>query len=251
MHTFIAVFLLAVQSFCDGVPRNKYPVLHIPDDVVVNGGFMYDEGDEEKRALCTENEKDKQSSCPYWEAKGYCDQGHIYHDFMMDNCYASCGYCELPPTPPPAVDKIACLQAHNAKRDIHGASSLVWDDTLEQHAKEWADHLLSEGKGLKHATQTGEGENLYWGKTSSHRTCEDAMNSWYDKEEKLYDYNNPGFSPETGHFTQVVWKATTAVGVALAANKSEDGWIETYIVARYSPQGNIRGRFAENVERPQ
>lgn len=50
---------------------------------------------------------------------------------------------------------------------------------------------------------------------------------------------------------QVVWRATTAVGVALAANKSEDGWIETYIVARYSPQGNIRGRFAENVKRPQ
>lgn len=25
----------------------------------------------------------------------------------------------------------------------------------------------------------------------------------YDSEEPKYDYKNPGFSPETGHFTQV------------------------------------------------
>ena len=26
----------------------------------------------------------------------------------------------------------------------------------------------------------------------------------YDREEPLHDYKNPGFSPETGHFTQVI-----------------------------------------------
>ncbi|GGL05107.1 CAP domain-containing protein [Nocardia jinanensis] len=31
-----------------------------------------------------------------------------------------------------------------------------------------------------------------------------------------YDYADPVFSTTTGHITQVVWKATTKVGVAMA-----------------------------------
>ena len=30
-----------------------------------------------------------------------------------------------------------------------------------------------------------------------------------------YDYSNPGFSETTGHFTQVVWVSTTALGCAM------------------------------------
>lgn len=40
------------------------------------------------------------------------------------------------------VDPDACLKAHNEKRALHpGTPMLVWDDTLAQHAKTWADHL--------------------------------------------------------------------------------------------------------------
>lgn len=31
-------------------------------------------------------------------------------------------------------------------------------------------------------------------------------------EASMYDYDNPNFSEETGHFTQLVWKNTTTVG---------------------------------------
>jgi hypothetical protein len=31
-----------------------------------------------------------------------------------------------------------------------------------------------------------------------------AIKAWMEDEEGLYDWNNPGFTHETGHFTQVV-----------------------------------------------
>ena len=45
---------------------------------------------------------------------------------------------------------------------------------------------------------------------------------------------------------QVVWKATTAVGVAQASRGSGFSK-EIFIVARYSPTGNVLRRFQKNV----
>lgn len=53
------------------------------------------------------------------------------------------------------------------------------------------------------------------------------------------------------HFTQVVWKRTTHVGVGIASRKTKlpNGFTEvtTYIVARYYPAGNVNGQFIDNV----
>ncbi|KAL9972633.1 hypothetical protein ACROYT_G018979 [Oculina patagonica] len=146
------------------------------------------------------------------------------------------------------VDAGACLRAHNAKRALHqDTPALVWDAKLARRAKKWAKRLAKKGK-LEHESNTGEGENLYWSRGSAIKTCSDAVAAWYS-EIKDYNYNNPGFSSGTGHFTQVVWKKTTKVGVALKKKKISKGKIETYIVARYSPPGNYRGQFQQNVER--
>lgn len=71
----------------------------------------------------------------------------------------------------------SCLRAHNTKRELHRASSLIWDETLAEHAKEWAERLVSLG-GMQHAHGTGEGENLYQSKGFQVSTCLDAVNSW-------------------------------------------------------------------------
>ncbi|XP_068750095.1 ectin-like isoform X2 [Montipora capricornis] len=156
-----------------------------------------------------------------------------------------------------AVKINACLYAHNKDREDHDAAGLVWDAGLAEDAQEWADHLAYDVGGMVHAQNTGQGENLYWSQGSHVATCADAVKAW-DAEEVDYDYNHP---PHTfkdflsakkpyGHFTQVVWKGTTKVGVAITT-KGEAPYIETFIVARYSPQGNMLGRFEENVHRPQ
>ena len=56
------------------------------------------------------------------------------------------------------------------------------------------------------------GENLAMS-TNPNRADDYATVNWYD-EIIDYDYNNPGFSMATGHFTQVVWVGTKKVGCA-------------------------------------
>ena len=61
-----------------------------------------------------------------------------------------------------------------------------------------------------------------------------------------YDFNNGGFSGGTGHFTQVVWKGSTVLGIGRAEGE-ERGMKCAYIVGRYKPAGNMPGDFPENV----
>lgn len=74
-------------------------------------------------------------------------------------------------------------------------------------------------------------------------SCQYAVSEWYS-EKKLYDYNNPDFSFETGHFTQLVWKNTERLGCASSKSKSTNN---IYVVCNYDPWGNYRGQFEENV----
>ena len=62
-----------------------------------------------------------------------------------------------------------------------------------------------------------------------------------------YNFKRDGKQVGTGHFTQIVWKDTKALGIGLAASKSEDGHICSYVVARYSKAGNDLGTIRSNV----
>lgn len=71
----------------------------------------------------------------------------------------------------------------------------------------------------------------------------DAVNSWY-AEISMYNFDSPGFSSGTGHFTQVVWKSSQKLGVGFAL---ANGGTVIYTVAQYSPPGNYIDQFRENV----
>ena len=79
---------------------------------------------------------------------------------------------------------------------------MTWSDDLAKEAKTWADYL-AENKTLKHAPNLQAGENLYLsGKPPPKEPCAEATKLFYG-EIKNYDFNKPGFSGNTGHFTQV------------------------------------------------
>jgi hypothetical protein len=62
----------------------------------------------------------------------------------------------------------------------------------------------------------------------------DGLKAWYD-EISLYNYNNPVFSSGTGHFTQMVWKSSTALGCAFMNCPTLTGWApgRFYMVCRW------------------
>ena len=53
---------------------------------------------------------------------------------------------------------------------------------------------------------------------------------------------------KTGHFTQVVWKESTVLGIG-RAEIEQDGKRCAYIVGRYKSAGNMVGSIEENVPR--
>ncbi|KAL0577677.1 hypothetical protein V5O48_004325 [Marasmius crinis-equi] len=142
--------------------------------------------------------------------------------------------------------KQSVVRQHNEYRSRYGAPGLTWSDALYPDTLKYAQQCK-----FQHSNGGGKyGENLAAGTGNSYGFT-NGLKSWMDEASK-YDYNHPGFSSGTGHFTQVVWKSSKQVACAIA--NCRGGTIfqqpSKYIICRYTPPGNFQGRFAENVGRP-
>ncbi|GAA1004836.1 serine protease [Acrocarpospora pleiomorpha] len=145
--------------------------------------------------------------------------------------------------------KDQALDAVNASRAKYGARPLTWNDALYPDAERWA-----LGCRFQHSDAHGRyGQNLYAtsGATSASAAITDAFKSWM-AEASRYGYHHPGFSRATGSFTQVVWKSTTQLAVAVAQCPGGTIFpsVSYFVVARFSPPGNFAGQFPQNVGRP-
>merc|ERR1712048_938075 len=97
---------------------------------------------------------------------------------------------------------------------------------------------------MEHEKNIGVGENVFWTYFSgcSFTTCSAAVKMWYDE---IHDYDFATTKPKDstkaiGHFTQVVWESSVAIGVGIAYGVNGDGDVDVYIVGRYSPGGNMQ-----------
>ncbi|SMN21736.1 similar to Saccharomyces cerevisiae YJL079C PRY1 Protein of unknown function [Maudiozyma saulgeensis] len=130
------------------------------------------------------------------------------------------------------------LAEHNKKRELHkDTPDLTWSETLASYAQNYADSYDCSGNLVHSGGQYGENLAVGYGTTGS-------VDAWYN-EISNYDFSNPGFSSNTGHFTQLVWKSTTQVGCGV---KSCGGVWGDYVICSYDPAGNVSGEYADNVE---
>ncbi|KAF9384565.1 hypothetical protein CPB97_005561 [Podila verticillata] len=129
------------------------------------------------------------------------------------------------------------LDTHNKFRALHGAGPLTWNDKAAKFGNNWIQACKFQHSGGPF------GENL----AAGYKDFKTSITAWYN-EEKQYNYNNPGFSGATGHFTQVVWKDTKSVG---CAKKFCPGNNWTIYICNYQAAGNIVGNngayFRKNV----
>ena len=143
-----------------------------------------------------------------------------------------------PPPEAPAGDEApasmkAILEAHNQVRARHCAAPLAWSKKLAKVAQAWADSLARRGCAFDHSGGA-YGENLAGG-TSGTLDAAGVVDMWY-RERKGYDFRGGGFSMNTGHFTQLVWRGTTHLGCGTVSCKGLDLW-----VCNYDPPGNFVG----------
>jgi uncharacterized protein YkwD len=154
-----------------------------------------------------------------------------------------------PPTTSPTSGSVptnfadAMVYWHNQYRSLHGVPNVTWNQTLADYAANYATQCST-----SHSGSPDYGENLAYG---GYTNPSYYIYLWYD-EIKSYDFNNPGFSTTTGHFTQVVWADSLQIGC---------GWVSScgstlgsdypnYLACEYYPYGNVDGEYATQVPRP-
>ncbi len=134
------------------------------------------------------------------------------------------------------------LAVHNRERSTLGLEPMRWSPTLVQSAQRWADHLAETGR-FEHAPGSGrapEGENL-WAGTKGYFAPEAMVDAWtrekqYFRRGTFPNNSVTGKVEDVGHYTQIVWRATTQVGCAKATGAAED-----VLVCRYAEAGNYIG----------
>lgn len=137
------------------------------------------------------------------------------------------------------------VDAHNAVRGaVEEPSSyqgtwqplppVSWSNEVAATAQEWANHLRDAMDcGLEHADGSGYGENLAAG---SNVDAQRAVDMWASEKES-YSYSAEYvFENDTGHYTQIVWRASTKIGCASASCGRS-----SVVVCRYDPPGNFIG----------
>ncbi|HET8897533.1 MAG TPA: CAP domain-containing protein [Rhodanobacteraceae bacterium] len=149
-------------------------------------------------------------------------------------------------TTPNSVEARAVLAYHNLVRDsVAPAASapltpLTWDADLAAMAQMWADNCEFE-----HGGHGNYGQNLYAASGFTPMLV-DAAKEWA-WERRDFDYATNTCTPgqDCGHYTQMVWSATTQLGCGMAqcVNHNPIGkgpW--SLVVCDYGPAGNFVGQ---------
>ena len=146
------------------------------------------------------------------------------------------------------------LKRHNYYRKHHQVGPMYLTAKLNEYSQKYAE-TLAEINEMEHSTNdqlykiygdwTGENLYTYWTSVSNLTlTGADAVDSWY---KEIFDYDFKKCDTKNGkaigHFTQLVWKGSTQLGIGVAKNKQNN----VYVVANYHKGGNVVGNYPQNV----
>jgi len=136
------------------------------------------------------------------------------------------------------------LQQHNLYRCMHNVPLFTWSDAIAGNAQKYAD---STGGRMKHSSRASRqnvggfrslGENLADTGGGSHLG---GVRRWYAEIKNTNKGLVSSFGGGTGHYTQIVWKSSTAIGCGTSGS---------LLVCQYGPPGNFQGQFDKQVNGP-
>ena len=149
------------------------------------------------------------------------------------------------------------LDQHNKYREMHGVENLTLDNELIKLAQDYSAVLAYKEdiysiipSGNKNKRKEIVGENIFTCTSILKIPCYEEnstkpVDDWYN-EINFYNYDDPGFTLDTAHFTQVIWKNTSKIGCG--ASVRTDG-VTYKVVCNYYTAGNIVNpeQYTENV----
>lgn len=154
------------------------------------------------------------------------------------------------PRPPPAPtgprpsdsNLAAILDRHNKYRCMHGVQPLKWNEAIARNAASWARQTGGQMRHSSSQSRKGIGGFRYLGENlASGATGTRGVDMWYDEIKLTSGGRVNSFSSGTGHYTQVVWKGTSALGCAVYGR---------LLNCQYGEGGNMGGQFSNNVNGP-
>jgi hypothetical protein len=145
-------------------------------------------------------------------------------------------------------DMAGIVAAHNTWRKIVNVPPLGWSESAAQMAQTWANQLAAEGCAARYnpdpMRKERYGENVmkaFGGEPYKgwKRTPQEVVDRW-GEEGRFYDLaTNTCNAPAgriCGHYTQLTWATTEAVGCGHARCDKAEVW-----VCDYTPRGNLVG----------
>ena len=176
--------------------------------------------------------------------EGVCTKPYniqVYTEGILKKKLLECGYKEDSQL---FNFALSAIRRHNVVRACHIAQPLMFNCEIMKIAQDYSEHLANDVKSLVHSSNTFHGEWMGENLASAYGYSingELPTNMWYN-EIKDYNFNKPGFSSNTGHFTQVVWKASKEFGIGLACS----GYC--YMTGNYYPGGNYNNMYSTQVQ---
>jgi hypothetical protein len=140
-----------------------------------------------------------------------------------------------PGAPGGIVEREQYMVFHNLKRCWHRVGDIKWSERLADGARA---HAAKCTLKKDPAIFGSLGENIAHGKVLGQIKAQD---NWY-LPFIYYPYGDKNGTPATAEFSQIVWRETVELGCGSA--KCGD---ENYYVCRYSPAGNVAGKYDTNV----
>lgn len=140
-------------------------------------------------------------------------------------------------------DEQTLLHLHNQARAHVGVPPLEWDSQLAAQAASYGPELARTGR-LAHSSRKGREtsrENLLQALPGT--PAEKMIAVWTAERQHFVpgifpDVSRTGNWADVGHYTQMVWPATTRVGCAIHRGGGQFDWL----ICRYAPPGNQDGK---------
>lgn len=135
------------------------------------------------------------------------------------------------------------VATHNQLRNAESVAPALWDRQLAATADAYAAELARTGR-FAHSSRdsrSGQGENLWMG-TRGAFSFERMVSDWGSEKHmfrpgRFPDVSTTGRWEDVGHYTQIIWPASTRVGCAVRSSAQYD-----YLVCHYGETGNVIGQ---------
>lgn len=172
-------------------------------------------------------------------------QAEVFGNDLDDDCDPTTEdqiVCEFKPDPALAVGEPPALAGvtahHNQWRALVGVAPVRWDPRLAASAQAWADKCT-----FAHSTDRSNvagypyvGENVAWASPASAYPDPLQLVEGWANERAQYVHGaliSTDTLASSGHYTQMVWQGTTAIGCGFQTCGNA-----SYLVCHYGPGGN-------------